>query len=80
MGILAVMLISVRERTHEIGLRRAVGARRRDIRNQFLLESSLLAGLGGAVVVGVGVWCLSGTGETPSAERKRSTWSPRPAR
>ena len=54
-GILAVMLISVRERTHEIGLRRAVGARRRDIRNQFLLESSLLAGLGGAVGVGVGV-------------------------
>jgi len=54
-GILAVMLISVRERVQEIGLRRAVGACRRDIRNQFLLESTMLAGLGGlsGVVVGV---------------------------
>lgn len=46
-GILAVMLISVRERTREIGLRRAVGACRRDIRTQFLVESGLLAGSGG---------------------------------
>ncbi len=54
-GILAVMLISVRERTREIGLRRAIGARRCDIRNQFLLESVMLAGLGGLVGVTVGV-------------------------
>jgi putative ABC transport system permease protein len=54
-GILAVMLISVRERVHEIGLRRAIGARRRDIRNQFLLESAMLAGLGGLTGVVVGV-------------------------
>ena len=54
-GILAVMLISVRERVREIGLRRAVGACRRDIRNQFLLESAMLAGLGGLVGVLVGV-------------------------
>lgn len=55
-GILAVMLMSVRERTREIGLRRAVGARRRDIRTQFLFESALLAGIGGVlgVVGGVG--------------------------
>jgi putative ABC transport system permease protein len=50
-GILAVMLISIRERTGEIGLRRAVGARRRDIRNQFLVESCMLAGSGGFVGV-----------------------------
>ncbi len=50
-GILAVMLISVRERTGEIGLRRAIGARRRDIRNQFLVESGMLAGSGGFVGV-----------------------------
>lgn len=61
-GILAVMLISVRERTHEIGLRRAIGARRVDIRNQFLLESALLAGLGGilGVATGIGVaWIIA---------------------
>ena len=54
-GILAVMLISVRERVHEIGLRRAVGAMRRDIRNQFLIESCLLAGAGGLVGMALGV-------------------------
>jgi len=54
-GILAVMLISVRERVQEIGLRRAVGACRRDIRNQFLLESAMLAGMGGLTGVLVGV-------------------------
>jgi putative ABC transport system permease protein len=53
-GILAVMLISVRERTPEIGLRRAIGARRADIRTQFLLESALLAGVGGLIGVGLG--------------------------
>ena len=43
-----IMFVSVVERTQEIGLRMALGARRRDIRRQFLLESSLLATLGGA--------------------------------
>jgi putative ABC transport system permease protein len=46
-GILAVMLIAVRERMSEIGLRRALGARRADIRLQFLVESVLVAGAGG---------------------------------
>ncbi len=46
-GILAVMLTVGRERRQEIGLRRAIGARRRDIRTQFLLESLIIAGLGG---------------------------------
>jgi len=54
-GILAVMLISIRERRGEIGLRRALGARRTDIRLQFLIESILLAGSGGAIGVIVGV-------------------------
>lgn len=61
-GILAVMLISVRERTREIGLRRAIGARRRDIRTQFLLESGMLAGLGGLIGVAIGIgaaWTVS---------------------
>jgi len=54
-GILAVMLMSVRERTPEIGLRRAVGALRRDIRNQFLMESAMLSGAGGLAGVAGGV-------------------------
>ena len=61
-GVLAVMLISVRERTREIGLRRAIGAMRRDIRNQFLLESGIVSAAGGlvGVVAGVvGAWSCS---------------------
>lgn len=53
-GILAVSLISIRERIGEIGLRRALGARRRDIRTQFVLEAALLAGSGGLVGVLLG--------------------------
>jgi putative ABC transport system permease protein len=54
-GILAIMLIAVRERTREIGLRRAVGARRRDILLQFLIETGLLSLLGGVIGVVTGV-------------------------
>jgi putative ABC transport system permease protein len=54
-GILAVMIISVRERTPEVGLRRALGARRRDIVLQFLLEATLLAGAGGLLGALLGV-------------------------
>jgi putative ABC transport system permease protein len=56
-GILAVMLISIRERRGEIGLRRALGARCQDIRVQFLIESILLAGTGGAIGVIIGLGC-----------------------
>ena len=56
-GILAVMLISVKERTHEIGVRRAVGATKGDIVGQFLFESILIGLFGGffGVVLGVGI-------------------------
>ncbi|HIE80850.1 MAG TPA: FtsX-like permease family protein, partial [Nitrospinaceae bacterium] len=56
-GILAVMLISVKERTHEIGVRRAVGATKGDIVGQFLFESILIGLFGGCsgVVLGVGI-------------------------
>jgi putative ABC transport system permease protein len=54
-GIVAVMLISIRERTAEIGLRRALGAKRRDIRRQFLIESAVLAAVGGVGGVAVGM-------------------------
>ena len=54
-GILAIMLIAVRERTREIGIRRAVGARRKDILLQFLVETMLLSVLGGAGGVFLGI-------------------------
>jgi putative ABC transport system permease protein len=50
--IMNIMLAVVTERTHEIGIRKSVGARRQDILNQFLVESSMLAGIGGLIGVG----------------------------
>ena len=56
--IMNIMLAAVTERTHEIGIRKSLGARRRDILNQFLVESSFLSGTGGLIGVII-AWLLA---------------------
>jgi len=72
--IMNVMLVSVTERTKEIGVRRAVGATQTDIMRQFLMESVVQCLLGGAIGVGIGFACALALRQFTSFPASVQSW------
>jgi putative ABC transport system permease protein len=75
-GIMNIMLATVTERTREIGIRRALGARRADITWQFLIETSVLSGTGGVIGVVLGLLGAAAAAEIAGVATLVQPWSP----
>jgi putative ABC transport system permease protein len=75
MVIMNIMLVAVAERTREIGIRKALGAKRRDIMSQFLVEAATLSVLGAAIGIGLGIALAKGVAAATPLPASVAPWS-----